>query len=154
LRPDSVPSWWPNAPLDRLQTVAFYNLWLFIWDDDIERHGFEKTEGDLFGFHNVETLQAQALGYIAFHLGLLPPSVAEPISPTPSCLVLLGPCHTLREECDEGMRRRFYHQIEFFMECCALEYRDLRQDVLPSTDEYWRLRLGTSSVYTLCALAE
>ncbi len=41
------------------------------------------------------------------------------------------------------------------MEMCAREYDDLHRGHLPETpDEYWQIRLGTSSVYAGCVLGE
>jgi len=133
--------------------LAFFNLWLFVWDDEIERAGYEADDSGLGG-KPVPHLQEEALEYIAYHLGLLDPATPEPAPPTKSMLIIKGPCIALKADCRESTRRRFWEELKFYMKCCNLEYEHLRCGVLPSTEDYWQLRLGTSSVYAGCALAE
>jgi len=134
-------------------TAALYGLWLFVWDDDIERAGYDAGDSRLDG-QPVRKLQEEALIYMAYHLGLLDAASQEPEPPTESMLIVKDPCLALKHDYSEASRWRFWNEVKFFMDCCAVEHEHLKSGVLPPVHEFWELRLGTSSLYTICSLAE
>ncbi len=86
--------------MDRLQTAVFFNLWLFVWDDEIEQAGCESagfTEGK-----TVQQMQREALDYMAWHMGVADPGTPEPKPVTPSMVIVREPCEWMRPRLPRG----------------------------------------------------
>lgn len=144
-------TWYPRASLDRLETMAWYSMWLFLWDDVVEDSAIPTAANT--NTLKVEWLHEQALKYVAFHLGLSG-EAEEPLPPTKYCTLFRHAAAPLREACTVVERARFYAALQEYMECCEVESGYVRRGELPSTGEYWKHRLGTSSVNTYSALGE
>ncbi len=130
--------------------AACLNIWLFLYDDVIEAAGWSGDASE----EAIKEIQRDAFHYIQYHLGLLDPSVPEPPPASRLMLIMRYSCETLRRDHHEAGRRRFLREIEFYMDSCHREYHDNAQGILPSVEDYWEIRLGTTAVYLGCALAE
>ncbi|KAH8891514.1 terpenoid synthase [Thozetella sp. PMI_491] len=144
-------SWYPKASLDRLLTLAYYTMWLFLWDDGIEEMAKESS-GDT-GLNDVKELHHRASEYVAFHLGLIE-SRDEPAAPTRYFGLFKHAATTLRIAMTPRKREAFLDQLKIYMRCCEVEQGYLRAGKLPTVHDYWQHRLGTSSIYTYCCLIE
>ncbi|KAK4160000.1 isoprenoid synthase domain-containing protein [Cladorrhinum sp. PSN259] len=135
--------WYPFCPIDRLQTMCWYSMWIFLWDDVIE-----------FQDMPVRIVQQQALKYIEYHLGLALASAAEPPAPTKYCALFQHCAKPLRGWCTISERRRFLDQISNYMDGCEVEQKFTQSGKIPTLHEYWDHRLQTSSVWTYCAISD
>ncbi|KAH8893862.1 hypothetical protein GQ53DRAFT_644747 [Thozetella sp. PMI_491] len=131
--------------------MAYYSMWLFLWDDVIEDKATESDAGP--DCDKVEWLHTKALEYAAFHLGV-GDTEDEPLPPTKYCTLFRHAADRLREDMDLDQRRAFLGEIGFYMGCCEIEQDYVRAGGLPSIEAFWSHRLGTSSVYTYNALGE
>lgn len=129
--------------------MAWYSMWLFLWDDVVEDSAIPSSASE----NKVDWLHENALRYVKFHLGLSGPD-EEPASPTKYCTLFKHCGAPLRASCTEKERRKFYEAIEEYMTCVGIESRYVAKKELPTLQEYWEHRLGTSSVNTYCALGE
>src|SRR3569833_1825237 len=134
-------------------TAALYGQKHNNKNDDKEQTNKETNDRRLDG-QPVRKLQEEALIYMAYHLGLLDAASQEPEPPTESMLIVKDPCLALKHDYSEASRWRFWNEVKFFMDCCVVEHEHLKSGVLPPVHEFWELRLGTSSLYTICSLAE
>lgn len=141
--------WYPRSSLDRLETIAWYSMWLFLWDDVIEDSAIPTAEG----VNKIQWLHREALKYVKFHLGLSDACV-EPGPPTKYCSLFKHAGAPLREACTVEERQRFYDTVEEYMGCVEVESEFVGKGELPTLDEYWKHRLGTTSIHTYCALGE
>lgn len=142
-------SWYPRSSLDRLLTMAWFSMWLFIWDDVVEDSVIPESEDD----KKVDWLQDSALKYVEFHLGLSD-SAEEPPPPTKYCTIFKHAGAPLRADSSRRERQMFHDKLKQFMDDVKLESVYVRNKQLPTIDEYWRYRLGGSSVYAYCAIGE
>ena len=58
--------WWPRAKSDRLKICAFWMLWLFTWDDVLDRDDSE-ISGNL---QDAEAFRRETLRFIKHVLGV------------------------------------------------------------------------------------
>ncbi len=129
--------------------MSWYSMWLFLWDDVVEDSAIPASAS----VNGVEWLHQNALEYVKFHLGLSD-SEEEPEPPTKYCALFKHCGGPLRAACTERERRRFFETVREYMACVEVESRYVRGKELPTLHQYWEHRLGTSSVYTYCALGE
>jgi hypothetical protein len=155
LTPDS---WYPRSSLDRLETISWYTLWLFLWDDTIEDSAIPQanpeSQSSTDKSMKIGWLHQQALRYVKFHLGLSPRPAEEPAAPTRYCALFKYAAEPLRAACSITERNRLYQLLSSYMECCEVEHGFVSRASLPKLDEYWGHRLGTSGVHTYGALGE
>jgi hypothetical protein len=131
--------------------MSWYSMWLFLWDDVVEDTAIPSSS--TFEQTKVSWLHEHALKYVEFQLGLSD-SITEPDPPTKYCTLFSHAGEVLRRDCTVEERRRFYETIKEYMACVEVESRWVGERELPTMEEYWEHRLGTSSVYTYCALGE
>ncbi|KAK3380914.1 isoprenoid synthase domain-containing protein [Podospora didyma] len=143
-------TWYPRSTLDRLETMAWFSMWLFLWDDVIESTVVSTTSAPT---NDVAWLHDQALTYVAFHLGLSE-SVDEPPPPTKYCTLFKHAGPALRAECTIAERQRFHDEIRYYMKGCEVEQTYVRAGELPTLHAFWENRIGTSSVNMYCSLGE
>ncbi|KAK0642148.1 isoprenoid synthase domain-containing protein [Cercophora newfieldiana] len=144
--------WYPRSTLDRLETMSWYSMWLFLWDDVVEDTAIP-SDSCTTELSRITYLHSHALEYVKFHLGLSD-NETEPEPPTKYCTLFKHAGENLRRDCTERERQKFYETIKEYMTCVEVESRWVAEKELPRVDEYWAHRLGTSSVYTYCALGE
>jgi len=139
--------------MERLVTMSTYLLWLFVWDDDLDgtHEAANKTPDE------IETLHRRGLEYVEYHLGLDESSGKAdppPAPPKQATAIFADIGRSLSAACPVPQRQRFFEELRYYMLCCGVEHDYLSRDVLPTTDEYWGYRFGTSSMYPVLALGE
>ncbi|KAJ3498325.1 hypothetical protein NLG97_g1219 [Lecanicillium saksenae] len=146
--PLQMSRWYPYSSLDNQELLALYNLWLFVWDDVFDGEDAQEIQPADMGSIFEETMD-----YVKFHLGLAD-SPEEPQAPTPATALFQHAGKLIKERCDLEQRQRFFREVEFYVLSCAHEHKTIASGILPSLQHYWEYRLGTTSVYTGCALAD
>ncbi|KAK3987444.1 isoprenoid synthase domain-containing protein, partial [Cladorrhinum sp. PSN332] len=153
--------WWPIVTLHRLETVAYYSLWVFLWDDEIDCAGLSMGEDEKHEEGAEEEVRrARAMQYIKFHLGVTMmeqkgyQNGEELVAPTKATRIVREPAEWVRDSGNKGVAERLVVELERYMEACGVEQRHLESGSLPTGEEYWKRRLGTSAVFTYCALTE
>ncbi|KAK0670217.1 isoprenoid synthase domain-containing protein [Cercophora samala] len=141
--------WYPHATLDRLETITWYSMWIFLWDDVIE----DSAAPSSMITDKVSWIHQQALRYMEYHLGLSS-SHQEPVPPTKYCTLFKHAAEPFRKASTLLQRIRFYEELKVYMDGCEVEQEFVRAGELPTLREYWSHRLGTSSVHTYNALGE
>lgn len=101
----------------------------------------------------MDAMFSKTMDFVRFHLNLSD-SPTEPEAPTPATALFKHAGKLIAERCDLEQRQRFFAEVEFYILSCAHEHQIIANGVLPSLQHYWGYRLGTTSVYTGCALAE
>ncbi|KAK0744566.1 isoprenoid synthase domain-containing protein [Apiosordaria backusii] len=142
-------TWYPYATPDRLETITWYSMWIFLWDDVIE----ESATPSSGITDKVPWIHQQALRYMEYHLGLSS-DVEEPAAPTKYCTLFKYAAEPFRKASNLLQRMRLYEELKVYMEACEVEQEFVRAGDLPNLKEYWEHRLGTSSVHTYSALGE
>ncbi|CAJ2509230.1 Uu.00g142560.m01.CDS01 [Anthostomella pinea] len=115
--------WWPEAPLAQLEVLAYLAIWLFTWDDEIDEPSGSYAE-DISG--------AQAYRDSTLHF------IVQSFD-------VIG--SALRASYDANQCQRFYDEISRFMTASRLEQDTRMRGDVPTLNEYWNFRLGTSAVY-------
>lgn len=143
--PYFVATWWPNASLDNLLTLAKCALWLFMWDDEIDSSG-SSLGGDMSGACEYRQITMQ---FIAAKLDL---ANDRPI--TTNVLITsfedIGNVIATKEDFEQ--RHRFYREIDSFVSSTEPEQLRRSSAMLPSLQDYLDTRMGTSGVRVLAVL--
>ncbi|KAK3315699.1 isoprenoid synthase domain-containing protein [Apodospora peruviana] len=134
--------WYPGCALDRLETMAWYTMWIVLWDDDIE---------DTVDLPKLRGIHNQALKYVAWCLGL---EGEETTSPTKYCSLFQYCGAPLKAACTVAELKRLYQEIERYMRGCEEEATYVVSGKIPDEKTYWAHRLGSSSCDTYNALGE
>ncbi|KAK4103288.1 hypothetical protein N658DRAFT_514768 [Parathielavia hyrcaniae] len=130
----------PDAPYQTLETVVFYCVWLFLWDDAIDGADGSEEDGGLAA----EEYCRRPVGFVRFCLGLDGTAAAE--APTKVCGSFAEVGRRLGECCGLEQRRELFGQLREYMEGCLTEYRWRLSGKAPSVKEFYLWRLKTSSV--------
>ncbi|KAF2008972.1 terpenoid synthase [Aaosphaeria arxii CBS 175.79] len=140
-------TWWPFADFEQLKIVTFFAIWLFIWDDEIDH-----SDGAMWDDHHAAQLyREETLAYIRFSLGL------SNLDPEPSNEIILtfdtiG--SAVRKAYSPEKCHMFYEELRFYIENTKQEEAFRIAGAIPTIEEYWRYRLGSSAVYSCLALNE
>ncbi|KAL1594623.1 hypothetical protein SLS60_010384 [Paraconiothyrium brasiliense] len=140
-------TWWPQAKLDRLKIVTYLAVWLFTWDDEIDLN-----DGHLWDeFSAAQLYREQTLSYVRYTLGI----DASPPAVTNRIILNFAP---IGEACKQvytlEQNKMVYEEMRFFMEMSEREQRLRLSGTIPSIDEFWHYRLGSSAVTVCLALNE
>ncbi|KAM7189916.1 Isoprenoid synthase domain containing protein [Naviculisporaceae sp. PSN 640] len=148
-------AWWPDSSLDRLETMAWYTLWIILWDDVIEDSTFPGSVASSEDL-KIEWLHEEALKYVKYELGLCDETTISvaPLPPTKYCGLFKYCAEPFRAECTIPERQRIYNEIKYYMDCCEAEQKYFQTGALPTLERYWDHRFGSSSVNTYNALGE
>jgi hypothetical protein len=58
--------WWPRAEAKRLQTVTFWFLWLFTWDDEID----QSTSALFINLDDANKFREESFHYVRYCMGV------------------------------------------------------------------------------------
>jgi len=141
------------ASLERLHTMILYTLWIFLWDDDLD--GADNNLSGLLEKVSAEELHDRTLAYLQYHLGMSPTDSgnAEPRAP-PYAEIAKAAAEKLRTACSKVQLNRLLKELKLYMDCCLFEQGHLNGNTLPTVEEYWAGRYGSSAVSTYTALSE
>ncbi|KAJ4359463.1 uncharacterized protein N0V89_000017 [Didymosphaeria variabile] len=140
-------TWWPQADLPRLKIVTYLAVWLFTWDDEIDLN-----DGTLWTeFSAAQTYREQTLSYVRYTLGI----DASPPLVTNRIILNFAPIGAAcRKHYSLPQNKMVYEEIRFFMEMSEREQRLRLSGAIPSVDDFWHYRLGSSAVTVCIALNE
>ncbi|KAJ3494159.1 hypothetical protein NLG97_g4261 [Lecanicillium saksenae] len=146
-----ISDWYPNCSFEAQEAMALYYLWLFVWDDVFDGEDIREALP-----LNMEAMFEKTINFVKYHLGLteLAAGELEPEAPTKATSIFKHAGVMLAQQTDREQRERFFEEIKFYILSCAYEHKTIERGVLPSVEEYWTYRLGTSSVYASCAIAD
>ncbi|KAL2119691.1 hypothetical protein VTJ04DRAFT_6652 [Mycothermus thermophilus] len=139
----------PDAPYDILEIAAFYNVWVFLWDDAIDG-----GDGDL---SDAEAYCRQSVAFVERSLGSSTGVDSTPspaAAPTKVCASFGDVGKRLRELCAgrEELTGELAGRLKEYMEGCVTEYRARLLGRVPSVEEFYGWRLKTSSVEVFLVL--
>ncbi|RYC58007.1 hypothetical protein CHU98_g8203 [Xylaria longipes] len=141
--------WWPDAQLERLEILAYLVIWLFTWDDEIDEPTGLYTED----YTGAQSYRDNTLKFVGVCLGLMPiGSIQLPLNNIIQSFDIIG--SSLRDSYDSQQCQRFFDEIAQFMSASQIEQKYRLMGHLPTLEEYWKFRLGTSAVYIGIASAE
>ncbi|PVH74509.1 terpenoid synthase [Cadophora sp. DSE1049] len=144
-----VSCYWPHASWEAAVIIMQFITWLFIWDDEID---LGENEAGV----NLDAAQAfrqESLEFIEHSLGLKSGNCAVG-SQNPIIYRFEEVGAGLRRYYSKGQRRRFCDEIKFYFDMTLLEQKHKISDDLPSLEEYFKYRMGSSGVYGCVLLAE
>ncbi|TAQ83097.1 hypothetical protein B7494_g8579 [Chlorociboria aeruginascens] len=140
--------WWPHAALEEQRILAYVVIWLFTWDDEID----EPTGSVADDFQGAERYREETEQFVKFCLQLSDKGTPGQGHPIVQSFRDIG--DALCGAYDAAQRERFFAEISMFMRMSKRE-QDIRlQGKLPSLDQYWEFRMGTSAVYIGVSMGE
>ena len=142
-------TWWPCATFEKLRIVTYLSIWLFTWDDEIDH-----SDGSLCDeLGAAQVYRNQTLAYMRYSLGLdkrdYDPAITNRIILNFASIgAALKKSYTLEQ------RERVYDTMQFFMRMSEHEQRLRLSGTVPSVEDFWRYRLGSSAVPVCLAFNE
>lgn len=141
--------WWPDAPLEQLEILAYLVIWLFTWDDEID----EPTGSYSTDFAAAQEYRERTLRFVGGCLGLVAAEEGyHPQNEIVQSFDVIG--SALHKSYDVSQCQRFYDEVSRFMVASEEEQAGRLLGHIPSLEKYWRFRLGTSAVYIGSAAGE
>jgi hypothetical protein len=142
-------TWWPSANFDELRICTYLAIWLLTWDDETDlNNGTMLNE-----FGAAKAYRDQTLAYVRYCLDI----DCSKSSPEVTNRVILNfkpigvaIMHAYTVE----QRRTVYEQIRFLVDMSGQEQHFRLSGTIPSIEEFWRYRLGSSAVTVCIALIE
>jgi hypothetical protein len=142
-------TWWPCAKFDKLRICTYLAVWLFTWDDEIDLN--DGTMWDEFGA--AQMYRDQTLAYVRYTLDIDSNKVCPEVNN--GIILNFAPIGAaVKDAYTLEQRRMVYEEMRFFMEMSEHEQRLRLSGAIPSIDEFWRYRLGSSAVTVCIALNE
>ncbi|RAL64505.1 hypothetical protein DID88_001980 [Monilinia fructigena] len=134
--------WWPNASIERLRI-------LFVWDDELDSE-IGKFSND---FDKGQDYRSDTRTYLyhCLSIGKVDPG-DEPSNAIIRSFKVIG--DAICEVYTEAQRQILLEELLFFMDCSEIEQRVRLSEKLPTVEEYWRCRMGTSAVGVTTAMNE
>jgi hypothetical protein len=168
-------TWWPKANYEELTVLLYFAIWLFIWDDEMDEPTGLYSE-DLEG---AKRYRMRTTDFVLKCLNLpghgrgpeLEPSqekiiasfrgIGEPLAKvyTISMFYVCGGKYLVVQlvillTASQGQRQRFMHELTRFLEHTKQEQRFRLLNQIPSVEEYWSFRMGSSAVGLVLAVQE
>jgi hypothetical protein len=142
-------TWWPCANFDELRICTYLAVWLFTWDDEIDLN--DGTMWDEFGAAQI--YRDQTLAYVRYALDIDSNKSCPEV--TNRIILNFEPIGTAAKNAYTlEQRSMVYEEMRFFMEMSEHEQRLRLSGAIPSIEEFWRYRLGSSAVTVCIALNE
>ncbi|KAJ2987478.1 hypothetical protein NUW58_g4484 [Xylaria curta] len=147
--------WWPRASLEKLETCTFWFLWLFTWDDEIDR-----STSELFlSLTDANKFRDESYHFVRYCLGVPTEDTHKwnfeeytPTRPLIRCLDVIA--EKLRQAYNRDQVMVFVDAIGYYMGMQQHEQSRKLTGLYPTPDQYWETRLGTSAVLSMLALNE
>ncbi|KAK7216923.1 hypothetical protein V2G26_004926 [Clonostachys chloroleuca] len=146
-------TWYPDCDLPRLQFVVIYSIFLFFWDDNIDREEGSCDRDLSYDITLGTQYRSEAKAYANWHLGFEAKGCPEPQYQNPQLEMFGMAAKIFRRLADQDTLRRFRDEVFLYIDSCQREQEDRLSGKFPSAESYWETRLGTSSVYTFCAFS-
>jgi len=130
--------------------VTYIAIWLFIWDDEIDSAAGSMWED----WEAAQAYRQETIEYVRWTLGLAPDG-EKPKTQNHIILSFEVIGTAIRDSCTTGQRQMVYDEMEDFMQMSEQEQRlRLTNDRLPTLEEFWGYRLGSSAVFICLAVNE
>ncbi|KAI0448289.1 terpenoid synthase [Xylaria acuta] len=147
--------WWPRATLERLETCTFWFLWLFTWDDEIDR----STSNLFLSLPDANKFRDESYHFLRYCLGVPTEETKkwmfEKNPPTRLLIRSLDVmAENVRQEYNRDQVMAFVDAMGHYMACQQHEQHCKLMGKLPIPEQYWETRLGTSAVLAMLALNE
>ncbi|ORY56568.1 isoprenoid synthase domain-containing protein [Pseudomassariella vexata] len=148
-----VAAQWPDPDLERLEFCAMFTIWLFFWDDVVDRIDGSEHPEVANSLELGNKYREESYEYVKYHLGFQTEGDSEPPYDNPYLEFFAMAAKILTKTADRDTAARFLHETNEFIRCCGWEQEcQLAGKILP-LDDYVNLRMGGSAVYTYCAFA-
>jgi hypothetical protein len=152
--------------------MATYCAWFFTWDDATDREEVSLETGNRYRAEALEYIQHQlglsenghftehanghlnenTNGHTNWHTnGNTAKPTPETLSPQLELFASIG--KSIREGSDDDLIKFFSQELQYIIDCCGKEQENKISGELPTTEEYWDMRYGTSGVTAYCAVA-
>ncbi|KAB2575861.1 (E)-2-epi-beta-caryophyllene synthase [Lasiodiplodia theobromae] len=140
---------WPYASYERCRIACLFCAWVFTWDDEIDS-SLGSMGDDL---ESAQTYRFETIQFVKETLGLAPRSATPPSNKIIRNFEVVG--DALREAYTVEQRQRFFAEVDRFMRGTEDEQRRrlLSRD-LPTLEQFWKYRLGSSAVNICTSLIE
>ncbi|CAI6339886.1 unnamed protein product [Periconia digitata] len=143
-------TFWPAAQYYKLRTLTYFGIWLFIWDDQID-----VNDGAMWNeTAAAQTHREQTLAYVRYALGLDDDDAARPPISNPLILNFERVGAALKEAYTVEQNEAVLREMEVFMHMSEREQRMRVAGAIPSIEEFWRCRLGSSGIGLCLAFTE
>ncbi|KAH0165971.1 hypothetical protein KCU67_g4510, partial [Aureobasidium melanogenum] len=147
--------WWPRASTERLTSCTFFLLWLFTWDDDID----QSTSELFIDIDKANACRQECYHFLRYALGVGNEETAKynfdqtpPQRPIIRSVEVIG--SELSKVYNEDQIMCFIEEIYYYMESQQREQRRKLTNTIPTPEQYWETRLGTSAATSTLALNE
>ncbi|QSZ31558.1 hypothetical protein DSL72_001125 [Monilinia vaccinii-corymbosi] len=141
--------WWPKASVERLRIVIYLSIWLFVWDDELDWENAPLAND----FSRGQTFRSETIAYLRHYLSLGKlGSSDEPSNNIITSFKVIG--DAICKEYTETQRQLLFEQLIFYIDCSEMEQRVRLSGKLPTVQEYWHFRMGTSAVGVTLAVNE
>lgn len=146
--------WWPLASYERLKTCTFWTVFLFTIDDDVDQ-STAKLSKNLEAANRVRN---QLYHFIRYILGVPDKETLEwKFDENPPCPLIqsLEPIGaSLLSFYNQDQILIFVNEVLYFVNSQQQEQARRLGGIIPSVEEFWETRLGSSAVTTALALNE
>ncbi|KAH8879817.1 terpenoid synthase [Thozetella sp. PMI_491] len=147
---------YPNAEWEQLSIMALFFLWMFLWDDEIDKR-IESDESDCASnFDAASVYRARSVAFVNYFLTQSKDQASAetaPPAPTDVCATfgLVAPkivASALGQVDIEAWKKSLW----YFMMASGDEQRYRLDGKLPTVENYWKFRHGTGGVDCICDL--
>lgn len=165
-------TWWPKAKRDELTVLMYFAIWLFNWDDEID----EPTGSYADDLDGAERYRSQTIDFVLESLGLEDQASNLKTHPAQNKIIAsfkeigqpLAKAYTVGKYSDREIRssstsstdsgpeqrQRFMSELLRFMSHTKHEQEIRLRSEMPTIEEYWSFRMGTSAVGVVVAAQE
>ncbi|KAF6228249.1 hypothetical protein HO133_007979 [Letharia lupina] len=149
-------TWWPRATYERLRIVTFLAAWLFVWDDVVVFPEIDMDNGSLWdNFELSNPYRNETREYVQYCLSLTSEPDIGPVKTVNATIQAFETIGTaIRKVYNFEQRKRFMNYMEDFLEMSQQEQMLRLRGTLPSLEEFWLYRPGSSAVHVTIALNE
>jgi hypothetical protein len=124
-------------------------VWLFTWDDEID-----VNDGTMWDeFAAAQVYRDQTLAYVRYCLGI----DSEGTCPEVNNHIILNFAPigaAIKEQYSLAQRKRVYQEMRFFMNMSGQEQHLRLSGTIPSIEQFWSYRLGSSAIPVCISLNE
>ncbi|KAF4506300.1 hypothetical protein G6O67_006398 [Ophiocordyceps sinensis] len=149
-------SLYPKAAYPVVETMALYAIWNFFWDDEVDRALDPDAPDDIAAdVAAADMYRAQSIAYIRHQLGLGDAAeTSEPVPPTLMCSSFVTVAPSITRHCNGRQAERLCASLELFVAATGWEQEARLSGRMPTEEEYWQWRIGTTSVDAMLDLAD
>jgi hypothetical protein len=166
-------TWWPKASFEELTVLLYFAIWLFNWDDEIDEPSGSYSNDP----EGAEQYRARTTDFVRKCLNL--PGRSAGVDPSQNRIIAsfkdigeplatactLGTYRNVSARAgwyqleilltvSPGQRKRFMAELRRFLAHTKREQQFQLRTQIPSLEEYWSFRMGSSAVGLVVAVQE